>query len=236
MRANLSEWFLHRFFGLLTSSICKIDDDQIDKIPAKGPWILVTNHVNVLEIPVFYTRMHPRPISGFFAAYRLESLWMRWILHAFGGIPIRRGEPDRSALRLAVERIRAGAIFAIAPEGTRSPEGQLSQGKAGVVLLVKGSGAPIQPVVHYGDIHWQENLRRLRRTPFHIAVGRPFRIITHGKPVMGSIRQAITDEIMLQMASILPESYRGYYGRRQPTTEFIQFLDESLPPYTRLRV
>ena len=151
MSANLSEWFLHRLFWLLTSSICQIDDVQIDRIPAKGPWILVTNHVNVLEIPVFYTRLRPRPISGFFAAYRLESAWMRWMLYAFGGIPVRRGEPDLSALRQAVERIRAGAIFAVAPEGTRSPEGQLQRGKAGVVLLAQKSGAPIQPLVHYGD-------------------------------------------------------------------------------------
>lgn len=226
MSVNVSEWLLHRLFWLLTSSICKIDDDQIERIPAQGPWILVTNHVNVLEIPVFYTRMRPRPISGFFAAYRLDSMWMRWMLHAFGGIPIHRGQPDRKALKQAVARIRAGDIFAVAPEGTRSPEGHLQRGKAGVVLLALRSGAPIQPVVHYGDIHWQKNLRRLRRTPFQIAVGRPFRIIDHGQPVTGSMRQSITDEIMLQMALLLPESYRGYYAARQATTEFIQYLDE----------
>ncbi len=227
MRVNLSEWFLRRFFWLLTTSICKIDDAQLVNVPAKGPWILVTNHVNVLEIPVFYTRLRPRPISGFFAAYRLESIWMRWLLYAFGGIPVRRGEPDRAALRQAIERIRAGAVFAVAPEGTRNPEGQLQRGKAGVVILAQKSAAPIQPVVHYGDQQWQENLKHLRRIPFHIAVGRPFRIITHGERQTGVMRQAITDEIMLQMACLLPESYRGYYAGRSPTTEFIQFLDEA---------
>ena len=222
---KLSDRLLHRALLLLTSAICKIEDQQLAGVPAKGPWILVTNHVNVLEIPAFYTRLQPRPISGFFAAYRLESPWMRWMLYSFGGIPVRRGEPDLSALRLAVERIRSGSIFAVAPEGTRSPEGRLQQGKAGIVVLAQKSGAPIQPMVHFGDIHWQQNIKRMRRTPFHIAVGRPFRIVTPAGRMTRSQRQAVTDEIMLQMASLLPEPYRGYYAGRTPTTEFIRFLD-----------
>jgi 1-acyl-sn-glycerol-3-phosphate acyltransferase len=224
MSTNLSEWFLRRFFWLLTTAMCKIDDRQVGMIPDRGPWILVMNHVNVLEIPVMYTRLRPRPISGFFAAYRLESIWMRWLLYAFGGIPVRRGEPDLAALRQAIDQIRSGSIFAVAPEGTRNSEGNLQKGKAGVVLLAQSTGAPIQPIVHYGDFHWQQNLRRLRRVPFNIAVGRPFTIIEHEQRITGTIRQAITDEIMLQMASLLPESNRGYYTDREPTTEFIQFV------------
>jgi 1-acyl-sn-glycerol-3-phosphate acyltransferase len=227
MSVNLSEWFLRRFFWLLTTAMCKIDDRQIESVPAEGPWILVTNHVNVLEIPVMYTRLRPRPISGFFAAYRLESIWMRWLLYAFGGIPIQRGEPDLAALRQAVERIRSGAIFAVAPEGTRNPEGELQQGKAGIVILAQRSNAPIQPIVHYGDVNWQRSLKRLQRIQFNIAVGRPFHIVTHGQRMTGLMRQAITDEIMLQMASLLPEAYHGYYAGRSPTTEFIQFLSET---------
>ncbi len=223
-RMNVSEWVLRRAFWLLTTLMCRIDDRQVSKVPETGPWILVTNHVNVLEIPVLYTRLRPRPISGFFAAYRLESPWMRWLLYAFGGIPVRRGEPDLGALRKAVARIQSGAIFGIAPEGTRNPEGSLQQGKAGVVLLAQLSGAPIQPVVHYGDAHWQHQLKQLRRVPFHIAVGRPFRISTNGQPITGKIRSLITDEIMLQMASLLPEELRGYYTGRTPTMAFIEYL------------
>jgi 1-acyl-sn-glycerol-3-phosphate acyltransferase len=224
MSTNPSEWFLRRFFWMLTTVLCKIDDRQVEMIPDSGPWILVTNHVNVLEIPVMYTRLRPRPISGFFAAYRLESIWMRWLLYAFGGIPVRRGEPDLAALRQAITQIRSGSIFAVAPEGTRNPEGNLQKGKAGVVLLAQSTGAPIQPIVHYGDFHWQQNLKRLRRVPFNIAVGRPFTIIKQEQRITGTIRRAITDEIMMQMARLLPESSRGYYADREPTTEFLQFL------------
>lgn len=231
---NMNEWFLRRFFWLLTSIMCRIDDRQVSQIPARGPWILVTNHVNVLEIPVLYTRLRPRPISGFFAAYRLESIWMRWLLHAFGGIPVRRGEPDLRALREAVIQIRSGAIFALAPEGTRNPQGVLQRGKAGVVILAQRSGAPIQPVVHFGDVHWQQRLKHLQRVPFNIAVGRPFRIALPDQRVSGQIRQAITDEIMMQMAALLPEEYRGYYAGRHPTTQFLQYLETAEQDFKRL--
>jgi 1-acyl-sn-glycerol-3-phosphate acyltransferase len=115
-------------------------------------------------------------------------------------------------------------MFAVAPEGTRNPEGKLQRGKAGVVLLAQRSGAPIQPVVHHGDIHWQEKLKRFRRVPFNIEVGPPFRISKRARPISSSTRQAITDEIMLQMARLLPEDYRGVYAGRKPTMEYLEFI------------
>ena len=208
---SLSQTLVLKFLDILTSTICRIDDAEIVKVPARGPLILITNHVNVLEIPVLYSRLQPRPISGFFAAKRLESAWMRWLLNALHGIPVQQGKLDRTALRQAISRIRAGDIFAIAPEGTRNADGRLGPGKPGVVLLAMQSGAPIQPIVHWGDKRWQRNLRRLRRTPFHIAVGRPFRLAPGGVRVDRQMRLEILDEIMVQMAMLLPQEYRGVY-------------------------
>ena len=216
---SLSQTLVLKFLDILTSTICRIDDAQLERVPACGPLILITNHVNVLEIPVLYSRLQPRPISGFFAAKRLESAWMRWLLNALHGIPVQRGKLDRTALKEAISRIRAGDIFTIAPEGTRNADGRLGQGKPGVVLLAMQSGAPIQPIVHWGDKHWQRNLRRLRRTPFHIAVGRPFRLDTGGVRVNRQIRQEILDEIMVQMAVLLPPEYRGVYANRDAANQ-----------------
>ena len=226
---SFSQTLVLKFLDILTSTICRIDDAQLERVPARGPLILITNHVNVLEIPVLYSRLQPRPISGFFAAKRLESAWMRWLLNALHGIPVQRGNLDRTALKGAISRIRAGDIFAIAPEGTRNADGCLGPGKPGVVLLATQSEAPIQPVVHWGDKHWQRNLRRLRRTPFHIAAGRPFRLDTGGKRVDREMRQEILDEIIVQMAALLPPEYRGVYANRDATTsKYLQFLDSEI--------
>lgn len=223
---SLSQTLALKFLDVLTSTICRIDDAQLECVPARGPLILITNHVNVLEIPVLHSRLQPRPISGFFAAKRLESAWMRWLLETLNGIPVQRGKLDRTALKQAISRIRAGDTFVIAPEGTRNADGRLGQGKPGVVLLALQSEAPIQPIVHWGDKHWQRNLRQLRRTPFHIAVGRPFRLDTGGKRVDRQMRQEILDEIMVQMAALLPTEYRGVYVNRDSTNpKYLRFLE-----------
>ena len=226
---SLSQTLVLKFLDILTSRICRIDDAQLENVAARGPLILITNHVNVLEIPVLYSRLQPRPISGFFAAKRLESAWMRWLLNALHGIPVQRDKLDRTALKRAISRIRAGDIFAIAPEGTRSVDGRLGPGKPGVVLLALQSEAPIQPVVHWGDKHWQRNLRQLRRTPFYIAVGHPFRLDTGGKRVDREMRQEILDEIMVQMAALLPPEYRDVYAHRDAANpKYIQFLESTI--------
>ncbi|MGD2058488.1 MAG: lysophospholipid acyltransferase family protein [Anaerolineales bacterium] len=215
---------LNAFFYILTSLLCDVDANALKRIPERGPLILVSNHVNILEIPVLLSRLGDRPISGFFASYRLKSGWMRWLLSTYGGIPVHRGAPDKKALNAAVERIRAGDIFALAPEGTRSGDGVMGRGRAGVVLMALNTGAPILPVVHHGDAHWQSNLRRLRRTPFHIEVGTPFKLNPHGLNVDRSLRQAMLGEIMTQMAALLPPSWRGPYADEvAKTPNYLEF-------------
>ena len=208
----------------LTGLLCRVDDEQLARVPDRGPLILVGNHVNILEMPILYTRLQPRPVTGFTAAYRWEKLWTRWLLNVCGAIPLHRGEADIAALRKALELLKAGCIFAIAPEGTRSGHGRLQQAHPGVVILALRSGAPLLPVVYYGSEHYRENLRRLRRTDFHIVVGEPFHVDAGGAKVTRQVRRQIVDEIMYQMAALLPPAYRGVYSDLDAATqEYLTF-------------
>ena len=65
------------------------------------------------------------------------------------------------------------------------------------------------PVVHYGSENYPENLKRLRRTDLHYVVGRPFRVDAGGQRITRLIRQQMIDEVMYQMADLLPPKYRG---------------------------
>ena len=81
----------------------------------------------------------------------------------------------------------------------------------GGVALALRSKAPLMPIAFYGYENFWPNLKRLRRTPFHIAVGKPFHLDTGGEALSRDARQAVTDEIMYKVAELLPEHYRGYY-------------------------
>jgi 1-acyl-sn-glycerol-3-phosphate acyltransferase len=90
--------------------------------------------------------------------------------------------------------------------------GRLQRAKAGVVPLALRSRAPLLPLVYYGHEGFADNVRHLRRTDFHIVVGEPFRLETHGKRVTREVRQAMADEIMRTLARLLPPPNRGVYA------------------------
>jgi len=75
------------------------------------------------------------------------------------------------------------------------------------------------PVVHFGgELLWR-NLPRLRRTGFHIVVGQPFYLDAGDIKVTRAVRQQMVDEIMYQMAALLPPAYRGVYSDLAAATE-----------------
>ncbi|MCK4976779.1 MAG: 1-acyl-sn-glycerol-3-phosphate acyltransferase [Anaerolineales bacterium] len=206
-------------FKSITSLICRIDDEQLVRVPERGPLILVGNHVNLIEIPILYTRLQPRPVTGLVLARRWDKFWTRWLLEVAGAIPLRRGEADIAAFRMAEKMLASGYIISIAPEGTRSGDGCLSKAHAGVVSLALHSRAPLLPVVFYGGERYVHNLLRLQRTDFHIIVGQPFYLNPGGEKVTRQIRQQILNEIMYQLATLLPPKYRGVYADLSSATQ-----------------
>jgi len=210
----------------LTRLLCRIDDAQLARVPERGPLIIAINHVNFLEPPIFYTHLHPRPLTGFVKAENLEHPFFGpLLLGLWGGIPIRRGEADMAAFRQALAALEEGRILAMAPEGTRSGDGHLQRGRPGIALLALRSGAPVLPIVCHGGESFWDNLPRLRRTDFRIVVGQPFYLDAGGVKVTRQVRQQMADEVMCQMAALLPPAYRGVYSDLAAATEtYLRFL------------
>jgi len=202
----------------VTRILCRVDDAQLAKVPAHGPLVLVANHINFLEVPLLYSHLHPRRLTGFAKIETWNNPAMAFLFDLFGAIPLRRGEADVAAIRRGLEVLKAGHILAVAPEGTRSGHGRLQRGHPGVVMLALRSGAPLLPMVYYGGERFGRNLTRLRRTDFHIVVGNPFYLNAAGK-VTREMRQQMTDEIMCQIAALLPPDYRGTYSDLSAATE-----------------
>lgn len=222
---NLAYWTVNNTIKNITSVLCRIEAGSLEKVPAKGPLILVCNHINFIEVPLIYTHLQPRPITGFAKAETWDSPLLGPLFDLWGAIPIRRGEADTTAMRQALGALAQDKIVAVAPEGTRSGDGKLRKGQPGIVTLALHSNAPLLPLVYYGNEIFPNNIRRLRRTDFHIQVGQPFRVVTHGQAVTRSTRQQITDEIMYLLAALLPPEYRGEYADLSTASQdFIQFI------------
>lgn len=219
---SLAFWTVNNTIKGLTRILCRVDSESLSRVPAQGPLILVCNHVNFLDAPMVYTHLQPRPLTGFAKSETWDNPLMGMLFNLWGAIPLNRDEVDPVAFRKGLRALQEGKIIAMAPEGTRSGNGRLQQGRPGVVYLAQHSGAPLLPLVFYGHEGSQTHWRRLRRAEFHIVVGQPFHLNFPPGRLGHAEREAITDEIMYCLAALLPEAYRGVYADLdQATTRYL---------------
>jgi 1-acyl-sn-glycerol-3-phosphate acyltransferase len=212
-------WFVNTVVKTGTSIMCRIDAPDLDKIPRKGPLIVYSNHTGQIEVPVLYSHLQPRPMTGIAKVETWNGWFLRWIFNLWGAIPIRRGEADMEAMRKSLEALEKGNILAIAPEGTRNKTGMLIKAHPGIVTLALRSGVPLLPVAHWGGEIFLKNLKRLKRTDFHIRLGEPFKLEPGNQRVTKEVRRQIVDEMMYRLAALLPEEYRGAYSNTENATE-----------------
>ncbi len=222
---NLAYQFVTYSIRSLTRILCDIDDRQLIKVPQKGPLILACNHINFMEVPLVFTHLQPRKVTAFAKSETWDNRVMGYLFDMWGAIPIQRGEADAAAFRKGMDALDQGKILAITPEGTRSENGQLGQGHPGIVLLAQRSHAPILPLVYFGSEQIRENINHLKRTDFHIRVGEVFRLKLENTKVDHEVRRKMVDEIMYQMAILMPEEYRGFYSDlSKVSTEYINYV------------
>jgi 1-acyl-sn-glycerol-3-phosphate acyltransferase len=94
----------------------------------------------------------------------------------------------------------------------------------GVAFLASKSGYPILPVAVTGteDRGILENLKRFRRSKITATAAELMYVdIPKGKGREEAMRQ-VTDEIMCQIAALLPESYRGVYADHPRLKELLK--------------
>jgi len=208
-----------RFVLLVT---CDIDKKALRAVPLRGPMILIGNHINNLDVITSLAFSYPRKIFFLVKKETFNTPFLRLLFNAWGSIPVERGAADFQALKKSAEVLNQGHFFAIAPEGTRTENGQLIKAHTGVVLIALKSKATIMPVAQYGGEKFFKNIKKLCRTRVTLRVGAPFTVRSDSAYPDKKERQLIADEIMYQVAKLLPEEYRGYYSDlSKATTDYL---------------
>jgi 1-acyl-sn-glycerol-3-phosphate acyltransferase len=193
--------------------IADIEVNGIEKLPA-GNVIIAANHLGRLDpVALFCILDREDIILPIAEKYKNHPLYGA-IGRAVNGVWLNRFDADYSAVRQMLDRMKKGGVLVIAPEGTRSKTEALQEGKVGVVFLASKSGFPVLPVAVTGteDRVILENLKHFRRSKITATAAELMYIdIPKGKGREEALRQA-TDEIMCQIAALLPEKYRGVYA------------------------
>ena len=175
-------------------------------IPARGPYILVSNHLDWKDPPAIEFTFE---VALRFMA-KIESFGMFFLgglMRGIGCFPVRRGAGDRRAVVTCLQVLAAGIPIAFFPEGTRSRDGRMGRAQPGIAFLARRSGAPILPVGLMGT-----SQAKPFRSQIRVRVGPSFFLKELGLPD-DATEQELADGIMRRVAVLLPEEQRGYYAQ-----------------------
>jgi 1-acyl-sn-glycerol-3-phosphate acyltransferase len=194
--------------------------EGLENVPRSGPMLVVANHCSNLDPPfVGYAVGHRTGRIIHFMAKEEMRRWplVGWLGRNAGVFYVRRGEGDRAAQRLAFDLLAGGAAIGVFPEGTRSRDGRLGEGRAGAALLAMRTGVPVLPVgitgthrVFPGRSRWPN------RSRVTIRIGQPFVLPVQAEGLDRAALKDGTERMMRAVACLLPPEQRGRWGSDVP--------------------
>jgi len=166
-----------------------------EHVPASGPALIVSNHQSILDPPVIGGAAR-RQIYFLAKAELFRIPMFGSLIRALHARPVRREGSDPGALRTAAQLLGEGKALLVFPEGTRSLNGRLGEGKPGVGMLAVTSGAPVVPVYVSGTL---EALPKGSAWPRRSQVSVSFGPALHFKPRNGAGRKERYREAAMEM-------------------------------------
>ena len=210
--------FCNSGLRLLFRVLLKLEIVGLENVPSDGPLILMISHTNFLD-PLLAGAWMPREVVMMSKVENFSYPIVGIVLRLYGAFPVRRGEVDRQAIRDSLEVLDNGEVLLMAPEGTRSGHGRLQKGHDGMTFIALRADAPILPMAVIGGERFWTNLRKLRRTPVKVVMGKVFRFSPERERIRRATMSKMTEEAMYQLASLLPPECRGVYSDLDSATE-----------------
>jgi 1-acyl-sn-glycerol-3-phosphate acyltransferase len=207
----------------ITKLIAHIEVTGIEKMPSTGAYIAVSNHLGRLDALLPYIFSDRTDLVMLIAEKYYENPILRYLGKQLDGVFIDRFNADVGALRETFSRLKRGAMLAMAPEGTRSTTEGLIEGKLGTGYLAAKAGVPIIPVGITGteDRLVKQQLRHFRRVQIKAWVGNEFSLPPFDNKNRETAVQHATDEIMCQIAALIPPHNRGIYANHPRLVELL---------------
>jgi len=185
-----------------------------ENVPTKSAYIIAINHVSIYD-PPFIVSFWPRPPELLGAVDVWHKPGQSILARLYGGIQVHRGEYDRQAIEAALSVLKAGYPLLISPEGGRSHTPGLRLAKPGVAFLLVKAQVPVIPVGIIGttEDYWHR-ATRLKHPTITMHIGAPFHVPPQKEEGEAHriSRQQIADQIMVHIAALLPQEYRGVYS------------------------
>ncbi len=139
------------------------------RVPKSGGLLILANHLADID-PVVMQFVCPREIYFMAKSELFEMKFLGKAIRWFCAFPVKRGEPDRDAIKKAVSYLQAGKTVCVFPEGELSETGVLQELKAGVALIARMADCQVlccrlkntNVVMPYGSVIPRPSFRMIR--------------------------------------------------------------------------
>jgi 1-acyl-sn-glycerol-3-phosphate acyltransferase len=137
-------------FYLYANPLWRLRVDGRDKLPWRGPAVIVANHASLIDILVLFALY--RPFKWVSKAQNFKLPFIGWNMTLNDYVPLVRGNKSSIVKMMADCRrhLARGTPVLIFPEGTRTRDGNLQPFKDGAFRLAVEAGCPIIPVAVHG--------------------------------------------------------------------------------------
>lgn len=192
-----------------------------ENIPPKGPYLVAINHVSLYEAP-FIVAFWPVELEAMGAVEIWHRKGQDVLVRLYGGIQVHRGQYDRRLMDKVFAALQSGRPLLIAPEGTRSHKPGMQRAFPGVAYLMDKARVPVIPVGIVGttEDYFQKAIHG-KRPVLEMHIGKPIILppVNEKGEEKRLARQRNADQVMYQIAALLPEEYRGVYAAYPPLGE-----------------
>ncbi|NMP22453.1 lysophospholipid acyltransferase family protein [Sulfobacillus harzensis] len=154
VRVVLSLYFRVRVYGL-------------ERVPREGPLIVIANHRSGFDPPMVGALM-PRPVHFMTKVELFSYPLLPLVFKYVQAYPVRRGRPDRQAIRHSLDILRRGEVILLFPEGHRTETGDLQEARSGVVYLAQKTACQLIPIGISGEYRFRRTIRYVVGEPFTI--------------------------------------------------------------------
>lgn len=160
-------WLLYWSVRILSRLYFRVRVTGFENFPSNRALIVIANHRSGFDPPMVGALMRRR-VHFMTKVELFSNPLLRCVFHYVQAYPVKRGRPDRQAIRHSLQILQRGEIIVLFPEGHRSETGELQEARSGVVFLAQKSGCELLPIGITGRY-------RFRRTIRYV-VGEPFRL------------------------------------------------------------
>jgi 1-acyl-sn-glycerol-3-phosphate acyltransferase len=143
-------WFCKIFLAPLVKKLFIKEVRGLESFPKRN-FILVSNHQSYLDIIISSYLCVPRKFHfiGQIDGWKgISKFFIKFLYFLSGVIPLDRTKEEsrEKVVEKAIEILKRGDTLVIYPEGRRSTNGEMQEGKLGAAKIFLKTGVPILPV------------------------------------------------------------------------------------------